>query len=67
MAFRLMRELQEEDPATFRQWIRLDREQYGELLALVTPLIEKQDTNMRLAVTPAERLALTLRYLATGG
>lgn len=33
---------------------------------MVTPLIEKQDTNMHLAVTAAERLTLTLRYLATG-
>lgn len=66
VAFRLMKEITEEDPATLRQWIRLDREQYEELLALVTPLIEKQDTNMRLAVTAAERLTLTLRYLASG-
>lgn len=66
VAFRLMRELREEDPATLRHWIRLDREQFEELLAQVTPLIEKQDTNMRQAVTPAERLTLTLRYLASG-
>ena len=60
-------ELREEDPATLRQWIRLDLEQYQELLALVTPHIEKEDTNMCQAVTTHERLAVTLRYLATGG
>lgn len=64
--FRLMRELNEEDPHTLRQWIRLNKQQYQELLSMVTPLIEKQDTNIRLAVTAAERLTLTLRYLATG-
>ena len=67
VAYRLVRELREEDPATLRQWIRLDLEQYQELLALVTPHIEKEDTNMRQAVTAHERLAVTLRYLATGG
>lgn len=66
VSFRLMKKLREEDPATLRQWIRLDWEQFEELLAQVTPLIEKQDTNMRQAVTPAERLTLTLRYLASG-
>ncbi|MPC91829.1 hypothetical protein E2C01_086889 [Portunus trituberculatus] len=60
-----MKELTEEDPATLRNWIRLDREQYEELLALITPLIQKQDTNMRRAVTAAERLTLTLRFLAS--
>ncbi|KAK4310795.1 hypothetical protein Pmani_014212 [Petrolisthes manimaculis] len=66
VAFRLLRELEVEDPATLRQWMRLDRQQYLDLLRLVTPLIEKQDTNMRQAVTAEERLTLTLRYLATG-
>ncbi|KAK4324874.1 hypothetical protein Pmani_004524 [Petrolisthes manimaculis] len=66
VAFRLLRELEVEDPATLRQWMRLDRQQYLDLLCLVTPLIEKQDTNMRQAVTAEERLTLTLRYLATG-
>ncbi|KAG0723699.1 hypothetical protein GWK47_042138 [Chionoecetes opilio] len=66
VAFRLLRELREEDPDTLRQWTRLDQQQFQDLLALVTPLIKKQDTNMRQAVSPAERLTLTLRYLATG-
>lgn len=66
VAFRLLRELQAEDPATLRQWIRLDLQQYQNLLLQVTPHIAKQDTNMRHAVTAAERLTLTLRYLATG-
>lgn len=66
MAFRLLRELEVEDPATLRQWMRLDKQQYRDLLLLVTPVIEKQDTNMRQAVTATERLTLTLRYSATG-
>lgn len=36
------------------------------LLEKVTPLIAKKNTVMRDAIPAAERLALTLRYLATG-
>ena len=36
------------------------------LLSLVTPIIEKQDTMMKTAITPHERLPCILRYLATG-
>ncbi|KAK3893754.1 hypothetical protein Pcinc_002457 [Petrolisthes cinctipes] len=66
VACRQVRELKEEDPHTLRQWILLDHQQYQELLNMVTPLIEKKDTNMRQAVTAAQRLTLTLRYLTTG-
>ena len=33
---------------------------------MVKPQIQKQDTNMRKGIPAGERLALTLRYLATG-
>ncbi|XP_045118683.1 uncharacterized protein LOC123508822 [Portunus trituberculatus] len=49
-----------------RQWLWLNQAQFQTLLDQVTPLIKKQDTNMRSSVTHAERLKLTLRYLATG-
>lgn len=41
-------------------------EKFAELLKLVTPLIAKKDTTFRKAISPAERLAVTLRFLATG-
>lgn len=44
----------------------MDEDTYIELLNLVTPLIKKQDTVMRKAITPHERLSTTLRFLATG-
>ncbi|XP_064094448.1 uncharacterized protein LOC135206898 [Macrobrachium nipponense] len=49
-----------------KNWIRLTKEQFSNLLNRVTPLIEKVDTKLRKAVSAAERLTLTLRYLATG-
>jgi hypothetical protein len=36
------------------------------LIAKVNPLIAKQDTVMRNAITPEARIAATLRFLATG-
>lgn len=37
-----------------------------ELLVVITPLIHKQDTVMREAISPRNRLAATLHFLATG-
>ncbi|XP_031341005.1 putative nuclease HARBI1 [Photinus pyralis] len=50
----------------WRNYLRMDESCYVELLDLVTPLIEKQDTTMRPAISAHERLTATLRFLATG-
>ena len=44
----------------------MNEETYLNLLLLVSPLIKKQDTVVREAVTPHERLTATLRFIATG-
>ncbi|CAD7078732.1 unnamed protein product [Hermetia illucens] len=41
-------------------------ETYNELLRKVSPLIKKQDTIMRDAISPNERLSATFRFLASG-
>ena len=41
-------------------------ERFDHLLALVGPKIAKKDTSFRKSISAAERLALTLRFLATG-
>lgn len=61
----LLNELKVE-PDDYRNYLRMDENIYIELLHLVTPLIERQDTRMRKAITPHERLSSTLRFLATG-
>ncbi|KAJ8273413.1 hypothetical protein GJAV_G00101350 [Gymnothorax javanicus] len=40
--------------------------EFDSLLGMVGPLITKRDTNMRRAVSPRDRLSLTLQFLATG-
>lgn len=55
-----------EDPACFTNYTRMQEDHWNELLALVTPLIQKKNTVMREAISPRDRLSVTLRYLATG-
>jgi hypothetical protein len=62
----LVREFNAEDPECFRQFHRLDRESFDSVLALVGPYIAKKNTIMRESIPPAERLSITLRFLATG-
>ncbi|KAI0221825.1 hypothetical protein LSAT2_026913 [Lamellibrachia satsuma] len=62
----LIREVNAEDPETFRQFHQLDVDSFSTILALVGPLIKKEETNMRPSISPGERLAATLRFLAAG-
>ncbi|KAL4126617.1 hypothetical protein QTP88_010829 [Uroleucon formosanum] len=53
-------------PKDWQNYLRMSEETYLNLLSLVTPLIRKNDTVMRKAIPPHERLTATLRFLATG-
>lgn len=44
----------------------MDASTFEDLQQMVAPLITYQDTKFHDAIPPGERLALTLRYLATG-
>jgi hypothetical protein len=59
---RLLRELQENNPDYFKNYLRMDETAFSELLTAVTPYIVKRDTVMR----PAQGTTATLRFLATG-
>ena len=62
----LMVELANEDIEGYIAFQRLNPQLFAELLAKVTPYIQRMDTPMRPAISAGARLALTLRYLATG-
>lgn len=48
-------------PDDWRNYLRMDESSYEELLSAVTHLITKNDTIMRPAISPHERLSATLR------
>lgn len=54
------------DPTDLRGLQRMDKSDFDNLLAMVASLIKRQDTKFRQAITPIERLMVTLRFLATG-
>lgn len=55
------------NPERYRRTLRLTPAVFQQLLEMVEPVIKKTDTVMRRAVPPEKRLAITLKYLATGG
>lgn len=66
---KLLQELRygdDRDTTLYRNFLRMTHENFRELLTMVEPLIEKKDTNFRMAISAGERLAITLHYLATG-
>lgn len=66
---KLLKELRSGDSGErklFQDFLRMSPAEFEELLELVKPLIEKEDTKFRTAISAVERLALTLHYLSTG-
>ena len=62
----LLQEMIVEDSPQFRIFTRMSAGNLDAILRLVGPLIAKTDTNMREAIFAEKRMAVTLRYLATG-
>ena len=54
------------DEEGFRRFMRMNYEQFIELTEMIAPIVSKTDTVMRKTICPKQRLALTLRFLATG-
>ena len=62
----LLGELRQSSSDDYKNFLRMDAETFDELLSLVQPIVQKENTNMREAVCPSMRLSATLRFLATG-
>ncbi|KAL4153986.1 hypothetical protein QTP88_001819 [Uroleucon formosanum] len=62
----LLTELALEDPEEYRLCLRMTTENFEQLLNLVSPTIQKQDTILRDALLARIKLQITLNYLATG-
>ncbi|KAM5165185.1 LOW QUALITY PROTEIN: uncharacterized protein ACMZJ9_007622 [Mantella aurantiaca] len=64
--FHLLYGQMRDHPEKFADYFRMSIASFDELLSLVSEGIRRDDTNYRMAISPVERLVVTLRYLATG-
>ncbi|XP_077119658.1 uncharacterized protein LOC143775419 [Ranitomeya variabilis] len=55
-----------ENPQKFFSYVRMKAENFEILLGHVEDSIRRRDTQMRFSISPAERLMVTIRFLATG-
>lgn len=55
-----------EDPNQYRAFLRMSAEDLEHILRLIGPSISKQETQMRSPIAAKEKLAVTLRFLASG-
>ena len=62
----LLEKLRLEDGMGFRNFTRLTATDFEELLLMVGEKISKKDTNFRQTIPASLRLAVTLRFLASG-
>lgn len=51
---------------TIKNFTRMNSETFEDLCIKLEPIIGKKDTSFRKAITTRERLAITLRFLASG-
>ena len=62
----LVAEMRLGDHESFYRYFHMTPQRFSHLLGLLGPSITRQDTRLRLAIPPDERLAITLCYLVTG-
>ena len=66
LSSQLVKELVVEDSTSYRDFFRPNSQQFEFILKKIAKLITKNETLMWPSIKPAERLAVTLRYLVTG-
>lgn len=62
----LLKEISLSEADDYKNYFRMSEKQFEKILEMVQPFLVRQDTIMRKCISVHERLALTLRYLATG-
>lgn len=62
----LLKEISVSEPVDFLNYFRMEEAMFDKLLEMVNLYLRRQDTYMRKCIPVADRLAVTLRYLATG-
>ena len=65
--FKLVEELRVEDTSAYKEMLRMDCETFDKILTATGPVFLKQQVvDGHKVISPAARLTLTLRFLATG-
>lgn len=62
----MLDDLRREPSSYFENFCRMSATDFEHFITELGPLITKKDTNMRESIPIQERLAVTLRFLATG-
>ena len=62
----LISKLNVKNSEKFRQFHRLERQHFEQILAMICPVISKRDATMQPAIYSRERVSIRLRYLALG-
>lgn len=62
----LMRELSDEHPDLYRNFLRLDKDLFNQIVERVRPHLQRETTFWREPLDVGLRVAITLRFLATG-
>jgi hypothetical protein len=61
-----LHELNIEDGSEFRNFVRMTKSDFEVLLQRIGPIIQRKDTKYHEAISASIRLAVMLRYLASG-
>ena len=62
----LIKELELFSSLDYKNYLQICPLTFAELFELITPLVQREDTNMREAISPKHRLFATLHFLASG-
>lgn len=62
----MLSDLRKEPSGRFENFCRMSATDFEYLLSRIGPFIARRDTNMRKSIPIQERLAVTLRFFATG-
>lgn len=64
--YKLLEELHREDPSGYKNYMRITPDLFHEMVERLSPYLEKKETFMRKPLEVGLKLAVTLRFLATG-
>ena len=63
---KLIKHLRQGDVKSFKNFVRIDPDTFNQMVEDLTPRLQKKTTNRRKPMCTGLKLAITLRYLATG-